>query len=311
MVNRTLQESRLAAVIVTFNPDERVVFDNISLLARLGIEVIVFDNTPLGAPGMRSLSRHGGAARYMGGSGNIGLSAAYNEAVSYARLERFDAVLFLDQDSLLEETSILRLRDSFRRLSKKLRLGVLGGKPLRRDGSEYRTARPMPSSDLGKEYQRCRMVTSSFSIVPLDVFASIGLFYDDFFIDHIDMDFCARCLRNGFEVIMDTSATFRHRVGQGDITFLGQYLFPISAPFRHYFQIRNIILSGRRRGVSRTKVALEVFRRFAVISASCLYAGEFAARSKYALRGVIDGIRGRGGPLSAYDRSRGVRHGSP
>jgi rhamnosyltransferase len=113
------------------------------------------------------------------------------------------------------------------------------------------------------------------------------------------MDFCARCLRTGFEVLMDTGATFLHRVGQGDIFFLGKYLSPISAPFRHYYQVRNIVLSGQRRGSSKRKVLLELLRRFVVICASCLYDGAIVARWRYAFRGLGHGLRGIGGPLTS------------
>src|SRR5687767_1148974 len=91
---------RIAAVVVTFHPDKHLLAKNIDVLARLGIETIVFDNTP---PSEVRLAKEAfGAAHVyrMGGAGNIGLSAAYNRALGCCReMGRFDAVLFLDQDS--------------------------------------------------------------------------------------------------------------------------------------------------------------------------------------------------------------------
>jgi rhamnosyltransferase len=304
---REEQKRRIAAAIVTFNPLREMLLGNLNVLVGLTMPAVVFDNTPRdGKTDVtwfgRAYSREG--VQWLGGNGNIGLSAAYNRIVDHLQKDgTVEAILFLDQDSVLDAGSIERLIDSYYELSEKLELGVIGGKPLRRNGKAYRTMPPQIIDHLPRRFARCRMVTSSFSIIPLDVFAKVGTFYDDFFIDHIDMDFCARCVRKGLEVVMDQEATFIHQVGQGDITFLGRYLFPISAPFRHYFQIRNIILSGKRQGSPRLRVGLVVMRRCVVIAASCVYGGAPLRRWVYAVQGLRDGLRGIGGPLLSGQRS--------
>src|SRR5207302_342687 len=175
-------------VIVAFHPDSKVLLSNVSVLKHLGLPTLVFDNTPNGcAIGLRSAL---GNVHYLTGNGNVGLASAYNAAADYCRAQQIaDAILLLDQDSILESSSVRRLLDTYEALSGKLQIGVIGGRPVRRTGGTYRTLRAQTGRELPEHVIRCAMVISSFSLIPLKVFEVVGRFHDDFFIDHIEFDF--------------------------------------------------------------------------------------------------------------------------
>ena len=67
-----------------------------------------------------------------------------------------------------------------------VRIGVLSGLAMRPDGGAYRVYRTQEAGD-GLGVQPVRMTPSSFSLVPTRTFRELGRFYDDFFIDHIDV----------------------------------------------------------------------------------------------------------------------------
>jgi rhamnosyltransferase len=294
---------RYCAAIVLFNPDDDLFVANIAAIVKAGLTPIVFDNTPTA-----DLRRHhqeylatwlvSHDCHYLTEGRNVGLSAAYNKILEYTeKLGSVEGVLFLDQDSTLPIESIHNLLASYQRVKTLQPVGVISGMAMRPESVPYRVYALEHAESGSSGLVKVKMTPSSFSFVPVSAINVVGKFYDDFFIDHIDVDFCYRCRNAGLLVAMDTSAPFPHRIGHGLVTLLGKPITPVSSPFRHYYQVRNIILSARRRGASWFEATNEVVKRFIVIGIVGLAAGEFWKRYRYALWGLRDGVRNQGGPL--------------
>ncbi len=295
------RQERYCAGIVLFHPEGSAYLETIEAIRSAGITPIVFDNSE--DPAARERIRTAVAARFpcsavfLSEGENVGLSAAYNRIIEAAEaLGMVEAVILLDQDSTIPVQSIHNLIETYRRALARRPVGVLSGMAMRPDQVPYRFY-PVGDPDTLPGLLHVRMAPSSFSLVPLSAVRAVGRFYDDFFIDHIDVDFCLRCHRHGLLVAIDPSAPFPHLIGHGLVTVLGHAVSPISSPFRHYYQVRNIILSARRRGASWFEATREVTKRFVVIGIVGFSAGGILARYGFALRGLSDGLRGRGGQM--------------
>lgn len=295
---------RIIVVLVTYFPAMELLRANLLTLAGLGLRVVLFDNSPLPSSGERRVvdtlrnNSDFSEIEFQGQGENIGLSKAYNKVVKqFLNDPEIDAFLFLDQDSSVLRASVLRLVESFYTISQSGRLGVLGGYPLKNDQQPCATDSARHANKICYGCYETNMVPSSFSMIPAQVFRDIGTFYDDFFIDHIDMDFCFRARRAGLLVVIDAQAPFPHSVGCGNIILCGKYITPVSAPFRHYFQIRNSILSFRRTGYSFRGLVFEISKRVAMVALQSLLKGSLPDRCRYACRGFFDGIRGIGGNI--------------
>ena len=85
-------------------------------------------------------------------------------------------------------------------------------------GSSFRDAagRPdetRPSGSAGAEWLEVESVISSGSLLALAVYEQIGPFRDEFFIDHVDTEYCLRARRQGFRILQTRRPSMSHTVG--------------------------------------------------------------------------------------------------
>lgn len=290
----------ICAVMTLYHPDSILLEENIRVLTNLGIFTMLYDNTPSGAEvedGDRLKAMAAGGellCSYLGFGENHGLAVAYNTCIKSRIDSDVEAFLILDQDTDLKSSELVSLLASYHELKALCDLGVLGGKPLRADGAAYR----YKSSRLKKNlpgYFDALLVISSFSLIPKSAFLKVGFFQEDFFIDHIDYDFCWQCHKHGLATLIHEESTFVHIVGKGDVRLFGKIICPISAPFRGYYQVRNTLLSSSRGGAPVLWTIKELIKRFIVVSLNGIYDGNLIKRWAFAFRGLIHGISGVGG----------------
>ena len=293
--------NEIAACFVLYSPDADHHLAAIRAVRAAGARVLVFDNTPDDARAERNRAELAAAdadAVYLRAGGNIGLSAAFNHLVRHAQgLAGLDAIVMFDQDSTVSTGLFTQLVQGWRAAEAAGGpVGVYAAYAVRTDGQPYRQRvldEPVPVPGL----LNVMFAPSSFSLMPMASFAVAGLFQDDFFIDQIDVDFCRRCRLAGRPILIDPKLAFPHRIGDGDVRFRGRALVPASAPFRCYFQVRNILLSARRGGVPWPYAAKVTYHRFGVAVLAGLQIGKFRERLRWSFLGLRDGLRGRGGGL--------------
>ena len=293
---------RYCAAIVLYHPEGDLYLENVAAICEAGLAPIVFDNSEDAEARnrirMAMAARFGDSVTLLSEEGNIGLSAAYNRIIAHAEslggMEAVDpARSGLHGSRAVDQQSHRDLRARAHPAGD----GVLSGMAMRRDAIPYRVYQLGGGGNAGDSLIRVRMAPSSFSLIPLATIRTLGGFHDDFFIDHIDVDFCFRCHKRGMLVALDPSAPFPHVIGHGLVTILGYPVSPISSPFRHYYQVRNILLSAQRRGAPWFAAIWELAKRFAVIGVVGLSAGRVVNRYQFALRGLRDGLRNQGGKM--------------
>lgn len=292
------------AGIVLYNPENEIFIKSIDILLKLNIKVIVYDNSTIEKcidNNQMILNNLFGTKILLlkSSSGNVGLGKSFNDIVKKAMgLNNCKGIYLFDQDSEVNEQALNQLNTSFNDLSIKNHLGIIAAYAVRQKGNPYRLRTRKLNLVEKKNIVNVNQVPSSFSLIPVSTFEKIGLFNEDFFIDHIDMDFSMRCWENNLPVYVNKNAKFIHNVGLGDVIIFGYHLFPISHEYRHYYQVRNHILSLKINKKPYIVIIKEVLIRIIIVFIISMYKGSFFKRFKYLFKGIYHGFNGISGKLA-------------
>lgn len=288
-----------ASIIVTYNPNYNHLDKMVVELLEAGQIVVIYDNT-IGKNNVGDYFSNRPNVYVLSNGINEGLGAAFNGAIKF--LEVFEnlpeAVLFFDQDSSVTSTNVTRLIEEYMYLKRNsVRLGVLGACPIDKDGVSYnvRKSKITVPERCVQNFYNVEFVISSFSIVPFEVFKTVGMFDENLFIDLVDSDFSFRCTSKGYFNLVSKVVFFEHVIGESRRSFLGR-MYSISAPVRNYYQARNLILVGKK-NCWFVFVIKTILRRFVQVCLSGLYERNLKLRMAYYFKGVYHGLIGRSGPI--------------
>lgn len=238
---------------------------------------------------------------------NLGLAAAQNLGLDEARRWGAPQVLLLDQDSLPEPGLAATLGEALQRAQAQgLRVAAVGPEVLHEDGrsdgfvrfreGRYRPLRLRP----GDDWVDCDMLIASGSLLPMSALDDIGPMAAELFIDKVDTEWSLRATARGWCLLGVPAARLHHRLGERRVRLwlLGWRELPLHRPFRYYYMVRNSLLVQRlphaksawRRAERRQLLSLLVY--FGLLAPGRL------ANLRMMFRGLLDGLRGRGGPLA-------------
>jgi rhamnosyltransferase len=231
-----------AAVVVTYHPTESN-FRNLRSLADQLEAVFVVDNTP-GKGGTRYFQE---AKKFRNIhisklGANIGIGAALNIGIGLARNAGYKWAFTFDQDSFLAHGAAMRMRN----MATGPDTAILA--PLLRDA--YSQSPFLRKSDEWFRHEHQVVITSG-NLVRISAWESVKGYDWQMFIDMVDIDFCFRLARKGWQIIRVDDVHMVHRLGK----FKTARLFSLYSkrvrtypPMRRYFQARNGITLLRRHG---------------------------------------------------------------
>lgn len=221
----------LAAIVTAYHPDQRLA-DVVAAALTSCKMVVVVDNTPAGASSL-SESLTDTRVKVIRSGRNVGLAAALNTGLDELPDEA-EAVLFLDQDSVLPADLVLGLAAH---LGRDPSIGVIGPAPVdAKTGKGYeRFERLHETLD-----DRFAVITSGM-VVRRTCFDLVPRFRTDFFVDWVDNDFCLRLRRKGIRVVLDREHRLPHSIGDGRSHRMLFWKVQVLhyAPWRHYWVARN------------------------------------------------------------------------
>lgn len=230
----------LAAVIVVRNPQiDRLLLVVKEMVATVQI-VVVIDNgsCPVTADTL-ALESEANERLLVVSHRNIGIASAQNEAIDLCASRRIDYVLFLDQDTAMTGRAVVELLHWLREMEHEGEAVAAVGPTL------AGTPRTLVS-----EYRQEPFLASSGSIVPLSVLRSVGMFRDEYFIDHVDKEWGLRARAAGYKSYRAPGIEIPHDFGDGGRVWAGKPRRYHDAPVRAYYLVRNEILSWRDLHVS-------------------------------------------------------------
>jgi rhamnosyltransferase len=282
----------VCAVIVTFRPSP-VVSVNIARTRRQVQGLVVVDNAspPETLASILTASRELDFEVIQNGA-NLGVAAALNIGVKWARSQGHSFAALFDQDSGITEGFMLAMLEGYESNSLRERIALVTPKHLEHETGEWE--RPAMAED-GSPL----VAITSGSLMPLSIFDRCGWFEEDLVIDRVDDEYCLRARSMGYTIALCSDAVLHHSVGSPKMhSFLGirQVKATHHGAKRYYYLSRNRIVMVKRywRKYPRWSylAARSVVRDLIV---NFVVEDDRWRKLGTTLRGIIDGLVGRMG----------------
>jgi rhamnosyltransferase len=295
---------RILAVVVTYHPEIALLAQVLGSASPQVQGLVVVDNGSTNAKNIgHTATRFDG--KIIENKENIGIAAAQNQGVARARAEGFTHVLLLDQDTVLAPGTVTDLAENLKALDRGHgRTAAIGPAYFelnsRQQTRAYRAA-GVRLSRLSLASER-RPIASDFiiasgSLVPLSVLDAVGGFKEDLFIDLVDVEWCFRARAAGYQSYLSPTATVEHRLGSGTVQ-IGSREVAIHVPIRNYFGLRNAFGLARQPYTPLAWRFFFVSRSLAFLATYTTLVDKRTLRLRLILRGILDGLAGRLGPLN-------------
>ena len=303
----SLHTGATVAVIVTYHPDLDRLVQGLDAVRPQVDAVVVVDNGSPSASLELLACRPDVQVLPLGA--NLGIGAAQNRGIAWARARGAAFVLLLDQDSVVAAGMVTKLHQAYATLNAAgERVGALG--PVQVDASgevaprftRYRRARylqvPLPEHARSME---CDMLIASGTLIPMATLDDVGVMDASLFIDKVDTEWCLRVKRGGWSLYGVADALLYHRLGESTLSvpwWRGKRL-PVHKPFRYYFMVRNSVLMHRMRKVPWSWRLADLSQVVQIILFHGLLAPNARENRPMILRGLRDGLLAVHGPMPA------------
>lgn len=222
-------KKEVLAGIVTYNPDVKVLIQNILCLYKQNTKILVVDNGSSNYREIMAASINYQVELILNGR-NFGIAAALNTIGEYAFNNNYKWFLTLDQDTIVSENLVNTLLDLS---TEHERTGIVAPYINRKGDyvSSYAT-------------KKVPVVITSGSLTNTNVWKKIGGFWEFLFIDEVDHDYCYRLNKNGYSIFQTDRVKVDHRIGnQSTKKILFHTFHPTNhSAFRRYFETRNSII---------------------------------------------------------------------
>jgi rhamnosyltransferase len=233
---------------------------------------------------------------------NLGIGAAINIGVRTALAAGAAYILTLDDDTEASPGAVAELVRCFMDYEAQ-HVGIVWAQWI----VEINFAQP--SHLEGDTPRTVDRIPSSGCMIRREVFESVGMFREDYFLDFTNYEYCARIVGAGWRLLTCPTATVFQR--PGDVTrrqFFGRSVAVSNYPAeRLFFLCRNgfvLYLWERRSGPHLREHCRNTASRFVK---SLLYEREKARKSSAIIRGSVEGLLGHLGPPSRKDGDHRIR----
>jgi rhamnosyltransferase len=284
------------ACVVCHHPDATSLRRLIAALAPQVARVLVIDNSP----GQPPLGRHDlGPALHVPMNRNAGTAGALNEAWRLALEAGAQYMLSFDQDSHPGVRHAACLLAAF---------AAPTTRPLAAVGPAWidaRTGRPMRLLEPVKFRRRhvsapgdslvdVDHVITSGCMVSAEAYRAVGPFDEALFLDYVDVEWALRARARGYATAVATGCVMTHAIGEKMIPLAGRQL-AVHKPQRSYLQLRNHLLMWRNPSIPRLWLLSDLIQVVGKLLALLTLAPSRVERSRWIVRGLVDGLRGVAG----------------
>jgi rhamnosyltransferase len=286
----------VCAITVTYHPDAQFPLRVERTLREVGALVIVDNGSGDDELGMLRHLASNSLITLISNLNNAGIARALNIGIRRAIALGFQWALLLDQDSCIDEDMVQTLIAAGAAYPDRDRLGVIG--------SGYREFNS-PSNEqkdaiVGHNWEEVASVVTSGSLIPLKTHVAVGAFREDFFIDHVDTEYCFRARAKGYRVIRTRKPIMSHAIGaisRHKVLWKEKWTFN-HAPDRRYYFARNDTVMLREFGHYIFGLwAVKSFGRCVRLCKRIALYEEMKIHKIIAVaQGFWDGVRGHMGP---------------
>lgn len=234
---------------------------------------------------------------------NVGIAKAQNIGIKKALENGADYILLSDQDTIYPDNYVANMLKGFEVTSLKEICAVV---PLFCDENSRHTSagfigksswgfkRFFPNSGHHPVFQ----AIASGSILKSSILDEIGLMNEELFIDWVDLEWCWRANKLGYEILGNADVIINHQLGDKAIN-IGVREVNMRSSIRHYYITRNAFyLSLYCESIDLKHKIVLFFKSFKYIVGFTFLSNEKISNFKITLRAFFDGINGKIGKYS-------------
>ncbi len=290
MTSTKPEKHNICAVIVTYQPDSGLE-KRLNRIVKLVDRVIVIDNhsEDSTAVKIRRLSLEMKITLLLNRN-NRGIATALNQGVKIALELGYNWALLFDQDSNPKENIVENLADVFMKFPEKEKLALIGSNYYdSNSGMKLYT----PGDKIDTDWIEQKTVITSGTLLQLNFHKDIGRFRDEFFIDHVDHEYCLKARARGYRIILTRKPLMTHSLGEATVHKVLGRSITISnhSAFRHYYMMRNhIVLSKEYLFQEPSWVITTLFWRLIANILIIPFEKNTSTKIKYCFIGLFDGL---------------------
>lgn len=286
----------VCAITVTYHPDANFPLRVERTLREVGALVIVDNGSGDAELGMLRGLASNSLITLISNLNNVGIARALNIGIRRAIALGFKWALLLDQDSRIDDDMVRTLIAAGAAYPDRDTLGVIG--------SGYREFNsPLDEQEDaidGDNWEEAASVVTSGSLIPLKTHVAIGAFREDFFIDHVDTEYCFRARAMGYRVIRTRRPIMSHAIGaisRHKVLWMKKWTFNHAADRRYYIARNDTVMLREFGHYIFGLWALKSFGRCVRLCKRIALYEEMKIHKIIAVaQGFWDGVRGRMGP---------------
>lgn len=310
----TVSAHRVFAVVISFNPDLTTFLNLIDALLPQVVSAIVVDNAS--SSDMRSTLGHRihQNIEILQLDQNYGIAAAQNAGIERAIGLGADFVLLMDQDSLPSKFLVAELLTGYLSAcncpTQTRPVAAIG--PSRVDSRTQRQSffmvrgpgflrqwRKVARRPEAPSFIETDFLIASGTLIPIEVLKDIGGMRSNYFIDHVDREWCFRAKAAGYRLLGAPASQIDHSIGDSI-----KRVFPFSKleiswhpPLRNYYLFRNALLMQRDVTISWPWKIYLLWRLIRYAGGIFLISETRRQRLQFIMLGLLHGYRGLGGRL--------------
>jgi len=285
----------LCAIVITYHPDAALP-DRLDRIHPQVNGIVIVDNGSTDVE--RQMLRDAASTRSLEvifNGQNLGVARALNIGIQRAAALGYSSVLLLDQDSCVAEDMVETLMVARGSFPDNERLAVVGS-----GFNEVNRGPDMGTAAMGDEWVEVKSTITSGSWLPLAAYSAIGPFREEFFIDHVDTEYCLRARANGYRVIKTRKELMSHAIGsptQHALPWGKKWTTNHSADRRYYFARNDTVMLREYGNYGTAGWVWKSFRRsLRQCKRIALYEDGKGDKIGAVIRGWWDGMHGRMGP---------------
>jgi rhamnosyltransferase len=296
---------QIVAVVITYRPELDVFEKSLNALQNQADSVVVVDN---GADQrvhdlIRSRGRRQEYVIVL--QDNLGVAAAQNIGIQWARERGAQCVVLFDQDSEPAPDMISQLLRAYRQLAEQdYKVAAVG--PSFVDERRARTRaftrlygfRPIRRRENEGPVAEVDYLISSGCLIPLSTVDAVGNMREELFIDYVDIEWGLRARGHGYRSFGVFAAQMRHSLGGTPIEFLGRHFSSHSA-LRHYYQFRNATWLYRRPWMPALWKCVDASRMLLKLFFYAIFSKPRLQHIRMMCLGIFHGWQGRMGRFDA------------
>lgn len=222
----------IGSVVVLYNPTEEEITNINTYIEYVDYEVIIDNSTSDNKEWVLSMLNHNKKINYYTEHKNLGLCKGFNIGVNFLKQMGCDWALLFDADSKLDSNIISVYKKSIDLY----------------DTDKVAVFCPVHVFDRSKNkpydgYKEVKWSMTSGWLINVNIFDKQNGFFEELFVDGLDMDYCYKSTRNGYKVVECGNAYLIHNPAETkSISILGKKIkYGTASAFRYYMQTRQLI----------------------------------------------------------------------